>query len=213
MNTINTKNGIYEYERVDLFYGRKIIDIENSRVNLLDLKKLFDAENLKFGIIYGTLLGAVREKNFISYDEDVDVYILDEYRDDLLALLFRLRDIGLDVARYENDLLSIIRNDDYIDIYIFKKTMFGNRICGPHSLKRCFFSKFSRIDFLGVTFYTLNDYKKFLEFAYGKDWIIPKKNAPADANSYFTRLKIKLKKVLPSFVIAFLKKIFKLGRG
>ena len=106
---------------LELYYGRKQLDREVSKLNLLDFRQLLNHNQVPFGIIYGTLLGAVREGDFISYDEDIDVYILDENREKLLSLLFDFRKTGFEVARYENSLLSIIRKGDYIDIYFFRK--------------------------------------------------------------------------------------------
>ncbi len=210
MNTdIETKNGLYTYENIDLYYGRKLIDLEISKKNLLDFKYLLDFENVKFGIIYGTLLGAIREKNFIEYDEDIDVFILDENRELFISLLFKLRKIGFEVARYNHDLLSIIRDDDYIDIYFFRKNIFGQRICNGDSINSVHLDTFGKILFLDKEFNTPNNPISFLEKAYGKDWNVPKKNTPADVVSLSTKIKIKLKDILPELVISLLKTIKK----
>ncbi len=84
MNKIKTNRGDFYYTPIPLYYGRKTIDRDTCRDNLLDFKMLLDLKQIDFGIIFGTLLGAVREKNFIEYDEDVDVYILGERKQDFL---------------------------------------------------------------------------------------------------------------------------------
>lgn len=47
---------------------------------LIDLLKIFrdvcDEENIWYSLAFGTMLGAVREKNIIQWDTDVDVFIL-----------------------------------------------------------------------------------------------------------------------------------------
>lgn len=187
---IETQLGVYEYDSVKLFYGRKVIDQVVAKENLLDFKKLLDLEGIDFGIIYGTLLGAVRDKKFIDYDEDVDVFVLDENREKFLALLFKLREIGFEVARYEGDLLSIMRDNDYIDVYIFRKNMFGKRICNGDSLCADFFERLETITFLGEKFYTPNNKIKFLEKAYGTDWMVPKRNSPAEVKGKWMKLKL-----------------------
>lgn len=55
-----------------------------------DLLKVFDAfckkHNLKYGLAYGTLLGAIRYKGFIPWDDDVDVLMPREDYNKLLRL-------------------------------------------------------------------------------------------------------------------------------
>jgi len=206
---IKTSRGIYTYQPVMLYYGRKLIDIQVSKQNLLDVKQLLDVNRVPFGIIYGTLLGAVREQNFLAHDDDVDTFILDENREKLLALLFEFRKIGFEVARYEGDVLSIIRNDDYIDIYVFRKNIFGNRVCNGDSLNSKYLETFDRIDFLGAQFNTPKNYISFLEKAYGRNWRIPKKNSPAEVKGRLAKIVKLVKRFLPARLIKLLQQINK----
>jgi len=205
MNKIETSNGVYQYQYVHLFLGRKYINIEHSKENLLLLKKLLDSHKLEFGIIFGTLLGAIREGNFIKHDEDTDVFILEEDKESLLSLLFELRDIGFEVARYDRNLISIIRNNEYIDIYFFRKKFYSKRVCGNYVLSANSIEVYGEIKFLGKMFNTPKNPIFFLEEFYGKDWKIPKKNANAKYN-YDRKIKVFLKKTFPSFIIRFLKR-------
>ena len=65
-NKIITKKGIIIFEEKTPIAGTKTLDIKTARKNLLDVKKILDFHNIKFGLIYGTLLGAIRENNFIE---------------------------------------------------------------------------------------------------------------------------------------------------
>ncbi len=206
---IKTDSGIYEYIPIMLYYGRKLIDVNVSKQNLLDFKQLLDSNRVPFGIIHGTLLGAVREQDFIAYDDDVDTFILDENRGKLLSLLFEFRKIGFEVARYEGDVLSIIRNDDYIDLYIFRKNFFGNRVCNADSLNSKYLESFDSIDFLGAKFNTPKNYISFLEKAYGKDWRVPKKNNPAKVKGGLAKMTKFAKRLLPAILIKLLQRINK----
>lgn len=206
MEKIKTNKGYYEYEPTALYYGRKIIDKNQAKENLLLFKKIMGKEGISFGLIYGTLLGAIREKDFISHDEDIDVFMLDEYREKFLALLFVFREKGFEVARYENDLLSLIRKDDYIDVYIFNKSLLGRK-CNGDFLPSKFFIKFDNVEFCSDTFQTLNNPIEFLEYAYGKTWNIPQRNKPAEVKSFLTVLKILIRKILPDQVVSLLKRI------
>ena len=203
---IETLNGQYEYEPTHLFYGKKLINKVQAKENLMLFKKVLDKSGITFGLIYGTLLGAVREKDFINHDEDVDVFILDENRENLLKLLFLFREYGFEVARYKNDLLSLIREDDYIDIYIFNKALFGRK-CNGDFLPKRFFLEFDELEFFDSCFKTVHQPIKFLEFAYGKTWSVPQKNRPAEVKSTLTNIRITIIKFLPKRIFLLLKKI------
>lgn len=201
MQTIVTSKGLYEFEPTALYHGRKLINKEVSKKNLLAFKSLLDAHNVRFGVIYGTLLGAIRDNDFIEHDEDTDTYVLEKDRASILALLFDLRKVGFEVARYENCLLSLIRNDDYIDIYIFKKNIFNVYTCNGYVVQSRYMDKFSTVNFLGEVFNTLDNPIFFLEKVYGKDWRIPKKGCNAKVYQG-PKIIIKiLKTCLPKWVV------------
>ena len=107
---IKTSRGEIKYTPTNFEVGTKRIDIEKSKENLLIFKTVMDKNNLKFGLIYGTLLGAIRENNFILHDEDTDIYILDENRQYFLDTLHDLINNGFSVGRYDDNLISIIRD-------------------------------------------------------------------------------------------------------
>lgn len=200
---IKTINGIYTYTQKELFHGRKYIDIEIATHNLLDFKTVLDSNKVDFGIIFGTLLGAIRENNFIKHDEDVDVFIIEESKSAFLSLLFVFREMGFEVARYEGKILSLIRNDNYIDIYFFKKNLFGQRVCGGYVLKAELLEYLDQISFLNQTFNTPMNPIHFLEKFYGKDWKTPKENA--HATNFSIKVKSFLKKIIPKPLLRILK--------
>ncbi|MCB0743056.1 MAG: LicD family protein [Ignavibacteriae bacterium] len=129
MKQINTKNGIITYKEKVFTVNNKQLNIKTAKKNLLDVKKIIDSHQIKFGLIYGTLLGAIRENNFIEHDEDIDLFVLEEDKEDLLSILKEIIDLGFEVVRYDGKLLSIIRHDEYIDFYFFRKTNFFYRKC------------------------------------------------------------------------------------
>ena len=51
--------------------------IPNTTQNLLDIKRVLDKKGIPFWLMFGTFLGAYREGNIISFDDDSDLAIFD----------------------------------------------------------------------------------------------------------------------------------------
>ncbi|HMC00678.1 MAG TPA: LicD family protein [Flavobacteriaceae bacterium] len=183
---IITKNGIITYEEIQPISGTKRINLEVAKRNLLEIKAVLDKHNIKFALIYGTLLGAIRENNFIEHDEDIDLSMLDEHKEDLLAVLNEIIDKGFRVLRYDGKLLSISRDKEYIDFYFFKKTSSQFRKCDVGlKAKAKFLQETKTHSFLGEDFQIPIESEKFLIELYGKNWKVPVKNVAAiDYNRY-----------------------------
>jgi len=174
---IITDKGIYYYEEVKLFLGRKILDLEISRKNLHDFKKVMDMHEINYGLWFGTLLGAIREGGFISYDEDIDIYMHEEDRKKILNALFDFEKYGFKVARYrpKEGLLSLIRDNDYIDTYFYKKIL-NKRKMGNNTLDAKYLEYTENLDFLGEQLPVPVNSKEVLRVLYGEDWNIPNKD-------------------------------------
>ena len=198
---IETDLGIYEYRPI-ILAGGNIMNLAEAKINLIDFKKILDSERIKFGLFKGTLLGAVREGNFIENDTDIDIYILDEFRQAFQNILFKLLASGFEVARYNYDFLTLIRDDNYIDISFYKKVG-DTRISGKSVLKESFFKSNSTIRFLEMEFNVPNNYIDFLKHAYGENWRIPDKENHAILAKGFAKYKIMFAKLLPQKVLYF----------
>lgn len=176
MPRIKTPRGSYRFKLTPIYLGWKPIDKVKAFENLCLFKEICDRNNFRFFLAYGTLLGAVREKDFIDHDEDIDVGADFNDKDIFMSMLFELRDNGFEVARWDDrGLLSVIRNNEYIDIYFFKK--FNEKLvinCGE-PLPKKFMDDQTTIDFKGVTFNAPKDLIGAMEFWYGKDWQTPSK--------------------------------------
>jgi len=191
---IQTSKGVFTYEPVEVFIGRKYLDPVVSKNNLLDFKAVMDKHNIHYGLWFGTLLGAIREKGFIAHDEDTDVFMLSEDREKVLNVLSDFEDIGLKVIRYEESLLSFMRDDDYIDIYFYKKS-FNQRIMFDNGIDEKYLESTKNIDFLGAEFPVSQNPEEALEILYGKDWRIPLEGSKAVNISTIHTIKSTLLKI------------------
>lgn len=197
---ILTDNGIYKYEEIELYDGRKILDPDISGKNLLDFKEVCDRYKIRYGLMFGTLLGAIREGNFILHDEDTDIFVLDEDRNKVLNALVDFDKLGFKVARYseKNGLLSIIRNDDYIDMYFYKKFM-NKRQIHDNMVDAKYLENRDTVNFLGKDFPVPGNPKELLKVMYGEDWETPIKGGKPTNYNYIVLLKKYLKSNFPSF--------------
>lgn len=208
LQQIETKHGVYEFEVKTFVLGTKIIDRDKSKTNLLLMKGCFDKNNLDFGLIYGTLLGAVREKNFIAHDEDTDVFILAEDQDKFKDILFELRELGFELGRYTSEYASLMRDGEYIDVYFYRKKGSKTRECDGYVIKSEILENLEDYPFLGETFKVPKDPESLLVSLYGKNWMVVDKNAKASNYGFYLGVREYLKKHFnPLFkIISWLKK-------
>jgi len=209
INEIVTKNGIIKFEETPPVNGIKTLNRNIAKANLLNVKRILDKHQVKFGLIYGTLLGAVREKGFIKHDEDIDLFMLEEDRDYLLSALHELIENDFKVIRYNNKILSITRDNEYIDFYFFKKSNFFYRKCDVGlKAKAKYLEQTIDYPFLGEMFQVPKNPEAFLVDLYGKNWRIPKKNDPSMNHNKYIIFREAIKKNFP-FLYSIIKKIKK----
>ena len=73
MPRIKTTNGYIRYTTHPIYPGIKRIDKKLATENLLLLKDILERNQIAYVLIAGTLLGVVRENDFIDHDEDIDI--------------------------------------------------------------------------------------------------------------------------------------------
>lgn len=183
---INTSRGILEYKFQVIYEGVKVMDKAIGKENLLIFKQLADKAGLKFGLAYGTLLGAIREHDFIAHDEDIDLFIMKEDIETFKDLLWDLREAGFEIIRFDrrNSLCSIIRKNEYMDIYIFKEFCDGVREFNGECILEKYLTDLTEITFQGETFLGATEAEDFCLFEYGENWKTPIVMKPYDMGWY-----------------------------
>ncbi|MDP4238372.1 MAG: LicD family protein [Bacteroidota bacterium] len=202
MAILKTNRGPYKFKQLDLFLGKKQINKEIARDNILDIKKILDKGDLYFGLINGTLLGAVREHDFISHDEDTDLFVLSEEEEKLKLLFFDMKESGFDLIRYDRrGLYSVMRYGEYIDFYIFRPFQNGVRYSGSDYVLEKHLSNTIEIYFQDEKFRVPADYVEFLEIYYGNNWQTPIVWTTYDLSRFQIfreKLIVKIKRALPN---------------
>lgn len=174
--TIQTPIGAYRYRFVPLFQGIKYIDKTIARENLLLFKDICISHQLPFILFFGTLLGAVREHDFITHDEDIDLAMMKRDMPRFLSILFELRKYGFEMIRYEErGFLSIMRKGEYIDIYFYEEYPAQPNLyyCCRDIFPKEILDNLIDYPFLGTYFKAPEKYEKYLEFYFGDNWQTP----------------------------------------
>lgn len=171
----HTSHGWFHYKRKYLFLGLKQIDKNKAMDNLVKFQKLMDKAQIRITPAYGSLLGIIRDNDFIEWDEDIDLYMLKEDENKLDDMLFELKDNGFELIRYERiGLYSFMRNGEYIDIYVVENIGGGLRISGGDLFFDEDFTDQIDYEFKGLNIKIPKNYERHLEFLYG-DWKTPVK--------------------------------------
>jgi len=176
MAFINTSRGKLKYKDRIIYLGIKQIDKEKSLKNLICVHDIMERNKVRYGLMYGTLLGAVREHDFITWDEDIDLFVISEDEGKLKDSLWELLEQGFTFLRYDRTgIYTVVRDGEYIDFYIFEPYSEGIRHAGcnrkffPDEL----FVNTVLYEFKGYKFPIPQNYEKLLEIEYGKNWMTP----------------------------------------
>lgn len=163
--------------------------------------KCLSNHGINYSLAFGTLLGAVREHDFIPYDDDIDVAMwIDDYRPEMIQYL---REVGIKLKysfSIEDDKLG--KEDTFcykgvlIDIFYFYHGIDNNVYCCdfvnqpnchsrsesikrhggllPRKLYMPLGKDVKRVMFKGINVLIPTNYHEILSFRYGNDYMTPK---------------------------------------
>ncbi|MFC1907815.1 LicD family protein [Chloroflexota bacterium] len=157
------------------------LDIPKAIRVLLEIKEVMDKAGITFFLRQGTCLGAVRDKAFIPWDDDIDIgsviglHGLSEEK--IEPVVHTLRESGF--------ITKIEHADDFVWVPIVKPPVLVDWMCYrvmgdvlfmyPASrIPVQLFVELKKMDFIGSEFYVPNPPEEYLEVKYGPEWHVPK---------------------------------------
>ena len=157
-------------------------DFKSRTKNLLDVKCILDELNIPFYLTHGTLLGAYREKDWIQWDDDVEIDIFDEIfkknYDKLCNKLinkgFIIRGRKIEIKKKKGEKFNLYRDKEKISIRgIYLDPDYEDdkyRLTNVFQYLKEFYDKPEFIEFKGAIFMAPGPIKEFLTYRYGDDW-------------------------------------------
>ncbi|MFJ7735974.1 LicD family protein [Lysinibacillus sp. NPDC097287] len=148
-------------------------------------------------ISFGTLLGIVREKQLLSWDDDIDLSIFPKDIDSILVKLmsnikFLSEDFQLKIFKrqyidnsYANISIHCYHNEEdlfHVSLACLNEMEKGMYTQEVNITPKHFFEGYDELEFRNQIFKAPKQHKKYLEYTYG-DWKVPKKNTSFYDNS------------------------------
>lgn len=151
---------------------------------LLDFKKIFDENNIPFFIWGGLLLGIRRDNNFIKWDWDVELGLLEKdiknHWENIIQLLDKnsFQIVNKDFFNLKIDFIKYGDKDSTVYSLVGWRYDYltGNYLRKKLNVPKKFFSKLYEINFLNEKFFCPGPIDEFLNFFYG-DWKNPRKTS------------------------------------
>ncbi len=166
------------------FNKDRLFDAEAAFKDLTDIKRILDEENFTFWMIGGTLLGAIRDNDWIKWDEDVDLAVYNEdlipkyniLKEKFMKAGFIFRDaekpVGIKINLYRYKQKNSI-DGLYLDPHYQNNEY---RLSRKRKHPRKYFEQYGDIKFKGMVFRVPSPPEKYISFMY-KDWKNPIKRS------------------------------------
>ena len=154
-------------------------ELEMQNRGLVELSRLLERKGIPHYLSSGTLLGAVREGNFIRWDWDVQFYFrLEDVLTRFDELLSDLEGLGFVPVKTRSEPASwkILVNKYGTTYEMTAWRLKGrSRVRSDWNLPAAYFENPEKIRFLGRDYICMTPAEDYLEFCYGEDWRTPKR--------------------------------------
>lgn len=175
MNSIKTSKGLFEYKQHLLYFGEKTIVKDQMIENLNIFSIYLDKIDINWGPVFGTLIGIVRNDDFLPWSPCFDIYILKEDEERFKDVLWLLRDVGFNLVRYERrGLYYLERNGEYLKVFVLHKISTDVRHTGGSDfIHEKYLQNITKWSFKGIDFNVPQELDEYLTFQYD-EWTTPK---------------------------------------
>lgn len=176
MAHLETSKGVLEYTNHLLYFGEKVMDKSIMLENLNILSVFLDKIDINWGPAFGTLIGIVRNDDFLPWNPVFDIYILKEDEERFKDVLWpMIMDAGFELVRYERrGLYFIRRKDEYIKVFVLHKISSDVRHTGGSDfIHEKYLQNTVKWNFKGLEMNVSQDVDEYLTFQYG-NWTVPK---------------------------------------
>jgi hypothetical protein len=172
------------YEHVGL------MDHESAKYLLITLKNVLQKHGVTAMPMFGTLLGAIREHDFIKNDTDIDMVIYAKDKDAVLALRPELEKYDIHLYCY---VLPWIFTFEYkgitCDLYPLYESVWPwtnhYYLLLEKYISRSFFDMTEDYELFDETFKVPAHPENILAYLYGKTWHIPQSTKPKIESRFF----------------------------
>lgn len=174
MRSINTSKGRLEYTNEYLYLGDKKINPSIMLEDLQIISVYLDKIDITWGPAFGTLIGIVRNDDFIPWIPYFDLFILKEDEERFKDVLWLIIDEGFNLVRYERrGLYYLERNGEYFKVFVLRKISSEIRHTGGSDfIHEKYLQNTVKWVFKGVELNVPQELDEYLSFQYG-DWIVP----------------------------------------
>jgi glycosyltransferase involved in cell wall biosynthesis len=157
------------------------LDLELARKHLLTVKSVFDRHEVTLILIYGTLLGAIREGDIIEWDKDIDLGCFITEINKIYECIVELIDLGFELTRATakngvDNYFQFRKDEVTIDFAVMSRYRCNLWRWGRFYEPNDYYSSLIDYKFLGATFKIPENYERWLRDHYsGEAWKVPNK--------------------------------------
>lgn len=175
MARIKTSKGLFDYDNQILYFGNKVMNTDKMLENLHILSVYLDKIDINWGPAFGTLIGIIRNDDFQPWKPVFDIYILKEDEERFKDILWLLREVGFNLARYERrGRYYLERGGEFFKIFVLQKISTELRHTGSTDfIHEKYLQNTVKWNFKGIDLNVPQEVDEYLSFQYG-DWTVPK---------------------------------------
>lgn len=185
MAHIRTSKGLLEFKQHLLYLGNTKICKDTMLDSLHILSVYLDKIDINWGPAFGSLIGIVRNDDFLSWAPCFDIYILKEDEERFKDALWLLMDEQFMILRYERrGIYYISRGHDIFKVFVLHKISTDVRHTGGRDfIHEKYLQNTVKWDFKGIELNVPRDLDEYLTFQYG-DWIVPNQTVNFQLNIF-----------------------------